>query len=127
MIPVIFALNEIVHYAKTHPGTSYVYINNSDMHLGNLSLSINDSVFKLLPIYDMCSMRFAPKSSGEMPSLAFEAPDTCEAISNENQCENILRAAYTFWENGSKDGRISDPFRTFLQQGNPVERLRSID
>jgi hypothetical protein len=102
-------------------------INNSDMHLGNLSLSINDSVFKLLPIYDMCSMGFAPKSSGEMPSLAFEAPDICEAISNENQCENILRAAYTFWENVSKDGRTSDQFRTFLQQGNPVERLRSID
>lgn len=102
-------------------------INNSDMHLGNLSLSLNDGVFKLLPIYDMCSMGFAPKSSGEMPSLAFEAPGICEAVSNKNQCENILRAAYTFWENVSNDGRISDQFRTFLQQGNPVERLRTID
>ena len=31
-------------------------INNSDMHLGNLSLAIEGNVFRLLPLYDMCSM-----------------------------------------------------------------------
>jgi len=31
-------------------------INNTDMHLGNLSLSVRGDGFESLPIYDMCSM-----------------------------------------------------------------------
>jgi hypothetical protein len=38
-------------------------INNTDMHLGNLSLAIEGSVFRLLPVYDMCSMGFAPQGA----------------------------------------------------------------
>jgi hypothetical protein len=42
------------------------FINNTDMHLGNLSYSIDRNVFRLLPVYDLCSMGFAPKSGGEV-------------------------------------------------------------
>ena len=42
-------------------------INNTDMHLGNLSLAINGPVFKILPTYDMCSMGFAPIGSEVRP------------------------------------------------------------
>jgi len=42
-------------------------INNTDMHLGNLSLAIDGSVFRLLPVYDMCSMGFAPKGGEVLP------------------------------------------------------------
>ena len=35
------------------------YINNSDMHLGNLSLGVDGAVFRVLPIYDMCSIKVA--------------------------------------------------------------------
>ena len=46
-------------------------INNTDMHLGNLSLSLEGEVFRLLPLYDMCSMGFAPKSGGEVQPFVF--------------------------------------------------------
>lgn len=49
-------------------------INNSDMYLGNLSLSINKDIFRLLPIYDMCSMGFVPKTSGEVPLFLLVLP-----------------------------------------------------
>ena len=42
-------------------------INNNDMHLGNLSLSIQNNKFCLLPAYDMCSMGFAPGSGEVLP------------------------------------------------------------
>lgn len=42
-------------------------INNTDMHSGNLSLSIKGNKFQLLPAYDMCSMGFAPKSGEALP------------------------------------------------------------
>jgi len=48
-------------------------INNTDMHLGNLSLGIDGEVFRLLPIYDMCSMGFAPVREKVRP-LEFNAP-----------------------------------------------------
>lgn len=39
-------------------------INNTDMHLGNLSLAFDGAVFRLLPVYDMCSI----------PLLRYSAP-----------------------------------------------------
>ncbi len=41
-------------------------IGNTDMHLGNLSLEITQTGFKLLPAYDMLPMKYAPVS-GELP------------------------------------------------------------
>ena len=41
-------------------------IGNTDMHLGNLSLEITQTGFKLLPVYDMLPMKYAPVS-GELP------------------------------------------------------------
>ena len=35
-------------------------IGNTDMHLGNVSLSAGAGAFRLLPAYDMCSMVLAP-------------------------------------------------------------------
>jgi hypothetical protein len=45
-------------------------IYNTDMHLGNLTMGIAGNIFKLLPVYDMCSMGFAPKSR-EVPLYRF--------------------------------------------------------
>ncbi len=41
-------------------------IANTDMHLGNLSLEITQTGFKLLPVYDMLPMKYAP-IGGELP------------------------------------------------------------
>ena len=100
-------------------------INNSDMHLGNLSLSINKDIFRLLPIYDMCSMGFAPKTSGEVPPFSFDPPEIDSNSLTEDQREIVIEAAYEFWENVSMDSKISDQFRAYLQEGNPVKHLVS--
>lgn len=100
-------------------------INNSDMHLGNLSLSINKDIFRLLPIYDMCSMGFAPKTSGEVPPFSFGPPELNSISLTEDQREIVIEAAYEFWENVSMDSKISDQFRAYLQEGNPVRHLIS--
>lgn len=99
--------------------------NNSDMHLGNLSLSIHNDMFRLLPIYDMCSMGFAPKRSGEVSPFIFDPPDPDSIGLSEDQRGIVIEAAYEFWERVSMDSKISDQFGEYLQEGNPVEHLIS--
>ena len=95
-------------------------INNTDMHLGNLSLRIDGQVFRLLPVYDMCSMGFAPKS-GEVNPYAFNPPDISSSILPSNSFKAVKELAYQFWEDIRKDERISDEFREFLNRGNPLD------
>ena len=98
-------------------------INNTDMHLGNLSFAIDGNVFRLLPVYDMCSMGFAPKSGGEV--LPYDFTPTLSKKTNLNyEHINIAKEmAYDFWDRVTKDVRISEEFRTFLNKGNPIELL----
>ncbi|VAW62433.1 hypothetical protein MNBD_GAMMA08-127 [hydrothermal vent metagenome] len=91
-------------------------INNTDMHLGNLSLGMEGSVFRLRPIYDMCSMGFAPKGSGEIPPLEFTAPSFAAAELDESKTNKVIRAARDFWSGVASDDRISDEFKMFLTQ-----------
>jgi len=81
-------------------------INNNDMHLGNLSLSIQNNKFCLLPAYDMCSMGFAPKSGEVMP---FEF-----VTFRENISEKADEMADEFWNNLLNDDRVSDQFKEFV-------------
>ncbi|WDP90816.1 MAG: type II toxin-antitoxin system HipA family toxin YjjJ [Desulfobacter sp.] len=91
-------------------------INNTDMHLGNLSLSMEGDHFRLLPIYDMCSMGFAPKG-GEVLPFDFDA----FMKTDSDQAEMVKKMAYEFWESVKHDGRISEQFKAFLEQGNPIK------
>jgi hypothetical protein len=75
-------------------------INNTDMHLGNLSLSIKGEKFQLLPVYDMCSMGFAPKT-GEVPPFDFQ-PDL-----GMEETERVRNMAHEFWGQVLTDDRIS--------------------
>ena len=98
-------------------------INNTDMHLGNLSLGIDGNIFRILPVYDMCSMGFAPKSNGETPPYNF-TPPLINGVNLEPKDLGIAEVmAYDFWKRVSKDERISDEFKQFLDAGNPLERL----
>ncbi|MBL1275739.1 MAG: type II toxin-antitoxin system HipA family toxin YjjJ [Ectothiorhodospiraceae bacterium] len=100
-------------------------INNTDMHLGNLSLAIDGSVFRLLPVYDMCSMGFAPKSGGEVLPYDF--------VPVEGRCLNledytfisIKKMARNFWERVAGDERISDELKAFLARGNPIDLMKA--
>lgn len=95
-------------------------INNTDMHLGNLSLRIDGGVFRLLPVYDMCSMGFFPKG-GEVAPYSFDPPDLTGAGLDVDTLISVRVMAHRFWEGLKGDERISDEFREFLGRGNPIE------
>lgn len=97
-------------------------INNTDMHLSNLSLSFEGNVFRILPAYDMCSMGFAPKS-GEVPPFVFTPPTIgVEVNLSTNMLDRVKNMAKQFWDDVTGDERISDEFREFLSHSNPVDQ-----
>lgn len=95
-------------------------INNTDMHLGNLSLAIEGDVFRLLPAYDMCSMGFAPKG-GELLPFEFATPDLEREGFDSAIPELARRMARSFWLRLKADPRISDELRQFLQNNRLAE------
>lgn len=100
-------------------------INNTDMHLGNLSLGIDGGVFRLRPVYDMCAMGFAPKS-GEVWPYEFEPQVPRPVNLDPDSLRMVVPMAYDFWERLAADPRISNELREFLAQGNPVARLPGV-
>lgn len=97
------------------------FINNTDMHLGNLSLAYEGDMFRLLPVYDMCSMGFAPKSSEIAPyDFAIHIPVDDEDF---DSFEYALKLATDFWNALAADERISSELREFLARGNPIRLL----
>lgn len=96
------------------------FINNSDMHLGNLSCSIDGGVFRLQPVYDMCSMGFAPKS-GEVLPFNFCPPEYTGTHLNPNSIALVKKMARDFWNRVANDARISDEFRSYIERGNPMD------
>ncbi|MCU0796992.1 MAG: type II toxin-antitoxin system HipA family toxin YjjJ [Akkermansiaceae bacterium] len=101
-------------------------IHNTDMHLGNLSLGIDGDVFRLLPIYDMGSMGFAP-IAGELRAFDFHCPELEELVSGDPESNAAIKKAALaiardFWNRVAGDERISPEFREYLALGNPVER-----
>ncbi len=98
-------------------------INNTDMHLGNLSLAIDGNVFRLLPLYDMCSMGFAPKSGGEVPPYNFVPTEPRGVNIPEDAYKHIKEMAHDFWERVKNDGRISDELKDYLERGNPIDLM----
>ena len=95
-------------------------INNTDMHLGNLSLAIEGGVFRLLPLYDMCSMGFAPESGGEVQPFAFVPTEPKSNSISTDLIKPMKEIARDFWESVAGDERISDEFKNYLQKGNPI-------
>jgi len=100
-------------------------ISNTDMHQGNLSMSIDGGVFRILPVYDMCSMGFAPKA-GDLRPYSFVPPDI-DALDElgiiKDSLTAVKMAAREFWDRVASDDRISSEFRSFLEHGNPVDNL----
>lgn len=101
-------------------------INNSDMHLGNLSLAVDGTVFRLLPLYDMCSMGFAPKSGGEVPEYNFIPPaPKVVNLPDLTAMDFIIDMARDFWNRVANDNRISDELKRFLDRGNPIDFMQT--
>jgi biotin operon repressor len=97
-------------------------INNTDMHLGNMSFAMHGARFEPLPAYDMCSMGFAPKSGGELAPYAFVPRLPEHSSLTEEGYEAVRAAAECFWDSVAQDTRISREFREFLTVGNPAKR-----
>jgi hypothetical protein len=97
-------------------------INNSDMHLGNLSFAIDGGVFRLLPVYDMCSMGFSPKG-GEVQPYNFVPPEYAGTNLNSNSIMLVRKMARDFWQRVAGDARISDELRSYLNARNPMENV----
>lgn len=100
------------------------FINNTDMHLGNLGLGIDGSVFRLLPVYDMCSMGFAPKSGGEVPPYTFTPSEPSNKKIGSVVIKEVVAMARDFWDMVASDPKISPELEAFLSTGNPIDRMR---
>ena len=98
-------------------------INNTDMHLGNLSFAIEGDVFRLLPLYDMCSMGFAPRSGGEIPAYSFVPSEPRFVNLDQDVFTSIKEIAHDFWERVADDRRISEEFQNYLAKGNPIDAV----
>lgn len=95
-------------------------INNTDMHLGNLSLSIDGDRFSLLPVYDMCSMGFSPKGT-EVADLAFKALE--RILESQSFESNVLNAAIEFWQRVARDERTSAELRNYVVESRIGDRI----
>lgn len=100
-------------------------INNTDMHLGNLSFAIDGDRFSLLPAYDMCSMGFAPKGS-EVLDLAFALPELNERLKT-SKTRRVLDAAAEFWQRVAADNRTSDALREFIVSSDVSKKIKEMD
>jgi hypothetical protein len=85
-------------------------------------MSIDGRVFRILPVYDMCSMGFAPKA-GEVRPYSFVPPDL-DTLNGLDLITEALKGvkiiARDFWDRVASDDRISSEFKCFFEQGNPV-------
>lgn len=97
-------------------------IQNTDMHLGNLSVTIYGDMFSLLPVYDMCSMGFAPKGT-EISPLTYKLPSRESIELPAHSAGKIIQAAITFWERVEQDSKSSDELRSLVKTARIKEQL----
>ncbi|MCC6766107.1 MAG: type II toxin-antitoxin system HipA family toxin YjjJ [Deltaproteobacteria bacterium] len=97
-----------------------VLIGNTDMHLANLALFIDDDLpLGLAPLYDMLPMHYRPTTTGELPHR-----DLVPALPKPRQLAAWRRAAIiaeSFWQLVAADARFTSYFRT--EAGHMTEML----
>ena len=98
-------------------------IGNTDMHLGNAALRLDQRrPFALLPAYDMTPMRFRPGAGGEVVAREYVVeqplPESLE------HWRRASRAAEVFWRRCADDERISRPFRKIA--GSAAKKLADV-
>ena len=93
-------------------------IANTDRHFGNLSLywDLDPSTVRLAPIYDMLPMLYAPSADGQVTERKFVPPlPTPESLAEWKEASSLARA---YWEQVSKDPRISKSFRAIAAKNS---------
>ena len=85
------------------------FIQNTDMHAGNLAFVPVNGHFRVAPAYDMLPMHHAPVRGVELPQRAYQVgpplPDSFEVA------RPAALAAQAFWLQAGGDARISEGFR----------------
>ncbi|HZE91858.1 MAG TPA: type II toxin-antitoxin system HipA family toxin YjjJ [Rhizobacter sp.] len=94
---------------------------NTDMHAGNLSFRPHGTL-TLAPTYDMVPMLYAPLPGGETPARAFDP--ALPLPPQRSVWTAACTAAVCFWQQVSKDARISDAFRHTA--GANAKRLQAL-
>ncbi len=84
------------------------WIANTDMHLGNLSMTVTESGFKVLPAYDMLPMLYAPVR-GEIVERDFILP--VRPMQHSDLWKSSAEVALGFWNCVATDQRVSKDFR----------------
>jgi len=84
-------------------------IANTDRHQYNILFFPEGSQLRLAPAFDQVSMLYAPTGDGQVPPRDFVLP---HATANTlDVWEDAREAARQFWEQGSRDMRLSDDAR----------------
>jgi len=101
------------------------FIQNTDMHPGNLSFVPQDGLLQVAPAYDMLPMHHAPVRGVELPVRQFDVPLPVPAAFEHARV--AAAAAEAFWDSASRDARISKGFRAVCAQGaEGVRGLRRV-
>lgn len=90
------------------------WIGNTDMHLGNLSFRPVANGFRLLPLYDMAPMRWAPVR-GELPQDLVLTPPTRDPDNEASWYDGGTRAL-AYWQRLVDEERLSTAFRAIAEQ-----------
>jgi hypothetical protein len=97
------------------------WIGNTDMHLGNLSMTVTECGFKLLPAYDMLPMIYAPVR-GEIVKRNFILP--VRPMQQADLWQSSGEVALEFWEIVAADKRVSKEFRQIAE--NNVIKVKTL-
>lgn len=89
------------------------WINNTDMHLGNISLKPGKRDFSLYPLYDMLPMGFVIRQ-GEEVQRPFHAP--VQTIVNKDVWQTCGTLSTIYWQRVIEDHRISDNFKNIAKK-----------
>jgi hypothetical protein len=97
-------------------------IGNSDMHLGNLSFFLEDTLpLRLTPAYDMLPMQWSPGNQGELIDRCFSPAPPLPAM--EEPWREAAAWAEDFWGRVAGDSGISEEFSRISE--NARSTLRS--
>lgn len=89
-------------------------IGNTDMHLGNVSLAVDEDAFRPVPVYDMCTMALAPMRGEVRPldpeRLAVAARASADVGTGRAEASDdpAVELAHRFWARVRSDARASD-------------------
>lgn len=101
------------------------FIQNTDMHAGNLSFVPVNGQLQVAPAYDMLPMHHAPVRGVELPVRPYEVRLPLPAAFGHARL--AATAAEAFWDTASRDVRISEAFRAVCaQSAEEVRRLRGV-